>query len=351
MKDWKKTLIAPDTPVLETMRVLDSSLLQVALVVDKGRKLIGTVTDGDIRRAILAGKSLDTSVAEIMNRSPKFCHQSDDRALIVHRLKSLHLHQMPILDERGVVVGLEIIDEILENGIKENWAMIMAGGLGSRLRPFTYEQPKPMLKVGEKPLLEIIIENLSAYGFRNFYISIHYKAELIKGHFGDGERWNANIRYVEEDKKLGTAGSLGLLPEKPKESILVVNGDLLTKLNYNYLFEFHEEHKAQATMCVREYRFQVPFGVVRLDRHKLVAIDEKPEHKFFVNAGIYLLEPEVLDWIDREIYLDMPALFEKLIGAGLETSVFPIREYWLDVGREIDLKKARDEYQDNFLKE
>ncbi|HLA39428.1 MAG TPA: sugar phosphate nucleotidyltransferase, partial [Candidatus Glassbacteria bacterium] len=178
MKDWKKTLIAPDTPVLETMRVLDSSLLQVALVVDKGRKLIGTVTDGDIRRAILAGKSLDTSVAEIMNRSPKFCHQSDDRALIVHRLKSLHLHQMPILDERGVVVGLEIIDEILENGIKENWAMIMAGGLGSRLRPFTYEQPKPMLKVGEKPLLEIIIENLSAYGFRNFYISIHYKAEL-----------------------------------------------------------------------------------------------------------------------------------------------------------------------------
>jgi NDP-sugar pyrophosphorylase family protein len=224
----------------------------------------------------------------------------------------------------------------------------MAGGLVNRLRPLTDECPKPMLKVGNKPLLETIVENFIEYGFHRFYISVNYMADVVESYFGDGSRWGVDIEYLHEEHRLGTAGALSLLPETPTEAILVMNGDLLTKVNFKQLLDFHYGHQAQATMCVREYDFQVPYGVVKIDGQRITSIDEKPIQRFFVNAGIYVLEPEALDLISSNIFFDMTTLFEKLIELKKEPAVFPIREYWLDIGHLADYNRANGEYRDIF---
>ena len=215
--------------------------------------------------------------------------------------------------------------------------------------PLTDQCPKPLLKVGQRPLLETIILNFINYGFHNFYVSVNYKADMIKQYFGDGSRWNVSINYIEEPERMGTAGSLSLLPKKSiKEPLIIMNGDLLTKANFRHLLDFHLQHKAEATMCVREYSLQIPYGVVTSDRHRLTAINEKPTHRFFVNAGIYVLQPEVLNQIPRNQYMDMPSLFDLLIKNQQETAVFPIREYWLDIGRISDFEQANNEYISEF---
>ncbi|MGQ9826160.1 MAG: nucleotidyltransferase family protein, partial [Desulfotomaculales bacterium] len=232
---------------------------------------------------------------------------------------------------------------------RNNVVVIMAGGLGSRLRPLTDECPKPLLKVGGKPLLETILENFLEYGLYNFYFSVNYRAEMIREYFGDGSRWGANIEYINEEKRLGTAGALSLLPEKPKNTVLVMNGDLLTKINFEHLLDFHADTKADATMCVKEYNFQIPYGVVKTDRHRLIEIEEKPVKTFFISAGIYAIEPAVIDLIPRNTYFDMPGLFEKLIKENREAAVFPIREYWLDIGHKEDFERANGEFSEVFL--
>jgi dTDP-glucose pyrophosphorylase len=344
MHNWKQSLIPASTTLRETIKNIDATAIQIALVVDQDQRLLGTVTDGDVRRGILRGLDLDTPVSLVMNKRPTTCRVNEARENILAVMRQKYLHQIPILDDHGRVTGIEILDGLLLPSAKSNPVVIMAGGLGNRLRPLTDDCPKPMLKIGAKPILETILESLQEFGFRNFFFSVNYKAEMIKEYFGDGSRWGISIKYLEEDKQLGTAGALGLLPEKPVSPMIVMNGDLLTKVNFEQLLNFHAEYKAPATMCVREYDIQIPFGVVTIEDQRIRSIDEKPLHKFFVNAGIYVIEPSVLALIPRGTHIDMTTIFERLVEQGKKTAVFPVREYWLDIGQLDDLERARLEY-------
>ena len=341
MKDWKNVLVSPDTLIRETIRIIDEGALKIALVVDAEKKLLGTVSDGDIRRGILKGFSLEDPVDALMNRYPIVVSQNSGREEMLALMRTKQVYQIPVVSSSGMLVGLELIDALLAPPQRENWVLLMAGGLGTRLHPLTADIPKPLLKIGDKPILESIIGNFISYGFSRFFISVNYKSELIEDHFGDGSQWGIQIEYIREDKKLGTAGALSLLPERPTMPLLVMNGDVLTKVNFEQLIEFHLEHRAEATMCVREYDFQVPYGVVKFDQHRISSIEEKPIQRFFVNAGIYVLEPSVLGEIPHDTYFDMPTLFERLVEARRETAVFPVREYWLDIGRIDDLEQAQ----------
>lgn len=341
MNRWKEVLISPDTTILKAIKIIDEGTLQIALVVDASYKLLGTVSDGDVRRAILNGISFDRPVSEIMFTEPTVasCHESCEAILAT--MKQKKLRQIPLVDQVGCVVGLDSWDELFNIQERKNIVVLMAGGLGTRLGELTKDCPKPLLQIGNKPVLETILENCKDYAFKRFYISINYKADMVKEYFGDGSRWGVEINYLEEKKRLGTAGALGLLPETPTMPMLVMNADVLTKINFKHLMEFHDEHKSVATMCVREYEFQVPFGVVQLDNHRLKTILEKPVHHFFVNAGIYVLNPEAVSMVPHNEYFDMPALFDKLLAKNSETAAFPIREYWLDIGHKADFERDR----------
>ena len=347
-KDWKKILLGENTPIIEAIKVMDTTALQIVLVIDNNGRLIGTVTDGDVRRAILKGIPFNESVQTIMFRKPVVAGIDEGRESILALMKANELRQIPIVDPYGCVTGLEVWNDLVAIKECDNFVVLMAGGLGSRLGVLTKDCPKPMLKVGNKPVLETILENCKEYGFKKFYISVNYKSEMVVDHFGDGSRWGVEIRYIHETDRLGTAGALGMFPVVPNLPILVMNADVLTKVNFQHLMDFHAEHNAVATMCVREYDFQVPYGVVKINRHNLVGIEEKPVHRFFVNAGIYVLNPECLALVPKAKYFDMPTLFEKLIGIQAETAAFPIREYWLDIGRIDDFERANGEFAEVF---
>jgi len=348
MKGWKNVLLSPCTSIREAIRVIDEGALKIALVVDDENRLLGTVSDGDIRRGILKNCDLESTVQKVMNTSPFVADINDGRDKILALMRQKQLYQIPLLDSAGVLIGLEVIDNFLSTERRDNWVVLMAGGLGTRLKQLTADTPKPLLKIGDKPILETILFNFIEYGFSRFFISVNYKSEMIEEYFGDGSRWGIQIEYLREHKKLGTAGALSLMLEKPSAPIVVMNGDLLTKVNFQQLLEFHSEHKAAATMCVREYDFQVPYGVVTLDNHRILSIEEKPIQRFFVNAGIYILDPEVLDVIPCDTCVDMPLLFDQLLLQKKETTVFPIREYWLDIGRIDDFERAQMDFAEVF---
>lgn len=348
MINWKAIVVSPGTPIIEAIRIIDQTALQIALVVDEDLRLLGTVTDGDIRRAILQAVPVNDPVRRIMCDAPTVGSVHDDRATLLTLMKRKVLRQIPIVDDQGRLCGLETVHHLLEAREIENPVVIMAGGEGNRLRPLTEDCPKPLLKIGPKPILEVILENFLGYGFKRFFISINYKGEMIEEHFGDGSRWGADIRYLREDRALGTAGALRLLPEPPTLPVVVMNGDLLTKVNFANLLEFHEETDSVACMCVREYDLQVPYGVAQVDGHHLVGLEEKPKHNFFVNAGIYVLDPEAVALVPEGVRFDMTTLFDRLLAEGRNVTVFPIREYWLDIGRIGDYERAKAEYYKHF---
>ncbi|TLS50575.1 CBS domain-containing protein [Paenibacillus antri] len=348
MKSWTHALVSPDATMEETIRVIDRSSLQIALVVDEHRKLLGTVTDGDVRRAILRGVALHHSTEHIMNVSPVVAYRSTPKRRILELMKEKRIRHIPIVDDEGVLVSFAIFDELVEAVKRNNWVVLMAGGLGTRLRPLTEETPKPLLKVGTKPILETILESFVDQGFSKFFLSVNYKADMIQSYFGDGSKWGVEIHYIQETERLGTAGALSLLPEQPQEPLIVMNGDLLTKVNFQQLLEFHNEQESAGTMCVREYQFQVPYGVVRVEEHRMRAIEEKPLQKYFVNAGIYVLSPEAVRQVPKGTFYDMPNLFQSLMIEQQTTTVFPIREYWLDIGRLEEFDRANGEFQEVF---
>jgi len=345
---WKKTLITPDTPILKAIDIIDQAGLQIALVVDEEGRLLGTLTDGDVRRAILKHLGLDRAVHEIMNPAPYFIYREQPRENAYAAMKSRKLRQIPVLDEDHRVVGLEIADELLNPPARNNWVIIMAGGLGRRLSPLTDFCPKPLLKVGDKPVLETILESFIQQGFRCFYFSVNYKAEMIIQHFGDGSRWGVEIRYLHENRPLGTAGALGLLPVKPEDPLLLMNGDILTKIDFGRLLDFHHQALTDVTMCIKERFNQIPYGVVTFQKNRLTGIEEKPLQRYFVNAGLYVLNPAVLDYVPAGSRLDIPDLVKELLNQGKEIAVFPIREYWIDIGRLDDYKRASDEFAEVF---
>lgn len=348
MNRWKDVLISPDTTIMKAIEIIDVGSLQIALVVDDAHKLLGTVSDGDVRRAILKGIAFDRPVSDIMFTEPTVASSKESRDEIMTTMRVKQLRQIPLVDKGGCVVGLDLWDDLINLQTRDNIVVLMAGGLGTRLGELTKDCPKPLLRVGNKPVLETVLENCMEYAFKRFYISVNYKADMVKEYFGDGSRWGVEIKYLEEKKRLGTAGALGLLPEIVTLPLLVMNADVLTKINFKHLMDFHEEHKSVATMCVRDYEFQVPFGVVQLEKHRLKNILEKPVHQFFVNAGIYVLNPEAISMVPNGEYFDMPALFDKLLQNNLETAAFPIHEYWVDIGHKDDLERANGDYDEVF---
>lgn len=348
MKDWKQAVVSPQDTIRDAIRTIDAGGIQTALVIDRENLLQGTVTDGDIRRAILKDLPLETSVATIMKTNPTIARQGDTKESILVTMKLTGHRHIPILDEKNHVVEVAFLEDLIQTEALENWVILMAGGLGTRLRPLTENCPKPLLQIGNKPILQTILENCRDHGLKKFYISINYKAEMVKEHFGDGSRWGVTIKYIEEQKRMGTAGALSLLDEKPDSPVLVMNGDLLTKVNFQNLLDFHKEHNAQATMCVREYHFQIPYGVVEINGQRITSIIEKPSQRFLVNAGIYVLQPETLGLIPADTFFDMPDLFKWLIERGLTAAAFPIREYWVDIGQLPDLEQARGDYKEIF---
>jgi len=275
-----------------------------------------------------------------MNNQPTKVSKSLSRQDLLSLMSSKGLMHMPIVDKDGALCGLETVQHLIEKQSYNNPVFLMAGGFGTRLYPLTKETPKPLLKVGDKPILDTIIEQFINFGFSNFYISTHYMSEKIKNNFSNKDLSNINIEFIDEDKPLGTAGSLGLLPKSiSKLPIIIMNGDLLTKVDFVHLLDFHQASKAEATMCVREYDFQVPYGVIEIEDHKIREIKEKPVHKFFVNAGIYILNHSLVQKVDGDTYLDMTDFLESELDTG-KVNAFPIHEYWLDIGQIDEYDKA-----------
>jgi len=337
-------IVLESTSILEVLKVIDKSSKQLALVVDSNKKLLGTISDGDIRRALLNNISLDENVKNIYFKEPTTASVNNSKEEILNICRKKKIHQIPIVDDSGNLLGIEILDELISKKHKINKVILMVGGLGTRLRPLTEDTPKPMLRVGDKPILHTIIEKFSEYGYTDIILCVNYKSHIIKEYFGDGSKFGVNIEYIFEEQRMGTAGALSLLKQKPFEPFFVMNGDLLTNINFEFLHNYHISNNSLATMCVREYDLQVPYGVVNTDDNNILSIEEKPLHKFFVNAGIYMLSPEVLNLIPENEFFDMPNLFENLIERKMKTISFPIREYWLDIGRMEEYKKANDEY-------
>jgi len=332
----------------EAISTIDHSKHKIALVTDEANRLVGTVTDGDVRRALLAGNGMDTPVTEFMYRRPVTMPASGSREESERTARRREIHKIPVVDDSGRLVGLHIVEGRKTGIDADNWVVLMAGGLGKRLHPLTENAPKPLLAVGERPLLETIVDRLVEQGFRKIYFSVRYKAEMVKAHFGNGESWAADFRYLHEPEPLGTGGALGLLPERPTHPFVVMNADLLTKINLDQFLEFHGESGSMATMAVRDYEFEIPYGVVTTDGDRISAIEEKPVQQIFVNAGIYAFDPAALDHVEPGQRLDMPDLFTRLIAADKKTSAFPIREYWIDVGRMEDYHRANDEFEGEF---
>lgn len=344
MSDWKDTFLKPTDILSTAIKVLDKSAKRIALVVDDHDRLLGTITDGDIRRALLKHRSMEVVVTDVMQHNPTTALVTDDHETILSKMQNKDLLHMPVLDIEGCVVGLETLQHLVDRGRYDNPVILMAGGFGTRLYPLTKHTPKPLLKIGKKPILESIFSQFVDSGFHDFYISTHYKAEMVQKHFGDGSNWGVNIRYIHEKEPLGTAGALGLLPnDLPDLPFIMMNGDLVTKVNFEYLLSFHREQKGMATMCVREYDFQVPYGVIEINEHRIKNIVEKPVHSFFVNAGIYVLEPELVAEVKGDEYLDMPTLLERQLEKGRQVNSFPIHEYWLDIGLMEEYERAKRE--------
>ena len=314
--------------------------MQIVIVVSEEGKLVGTLTDGDIRRAFLKGYSLGSSIDEITNRNSLVVKPDTSREHVLQMMKLNKIRLLRILDSKSTVVGLHVRDSITTSTILGNIMVIMAGGKGTRLRPYTENCPKPMLQVSGKPILEHIIQRANEDGFTNFLISINYLGDMIEEYFGDGSKFNVNIDYLKEDTPLGTAGCLSLIKTMPDMPFVVTNGDVLTQIHYDKILNFHLRHDAQATMAVRQHETQVQYGVVMTEGIEIEGFKEKPIYLDNVNAGVYVLNPETLKYLDYKMHSDMPELFESIkLNAG-RTVVYPMHESWLDIGRPGDLAMA-----------
>lgn len=347
--NWERILISPKQTIREALKVIDQESSRIALVVDEHKKLLGTVTDGDIRRALLKSTSIDSEVECIMNSHPLTIEQGESDEAVKAEMYKRGILSVPVISQ-GKVTGIKSIIEKNNNEIYENPVFLMAGGFGTRLRPLTNDCPKPLLKVGDKPILEITLRNFISYGFKNFYISTHYMPEKIREHFGNGNKWGVNIEYVHEETPLGTGGALALLPKTlNKLPLIMINGDILTNINYRSLLSFHNKNEADATMCVREYEYQIPYGVVSAEGSRVIKMVEKPVQQFYVNAGIYVLNSDIINLVSENEKIDMPTLLELKMEQGGRVNMFPIHEYWLDIGRMDDFEKAqRDIYNIGF---
>ncbi|MDX9861415.1 MAG: nucleotidyltransferase family protein [Rhodospirillales bacterium] len=344
MLKWRQTLIGPEDTILQALGAINAARSQLALVVDGEHRLLGTLSDGDIRRALLTGATVEDRVAPWMNRDARVAYETDRPEDVLAMMRVHGLHKLPVLDVERRVVGLRDVDDFLRQRRRDNPVVIMAGGLGSRLDALTRDRPKPMLPVGGRPLLETIIARFVEQGFCDIRLAVNYHADIIVRHFGDGSRFGAEIRYLREKKRLGTAGALSLMPPFLSRPVIVSNADLLTSMNYGSLLETHLAAGAEATMAVREQEHAIPFGVVHQQEGRVERIEEKPSQSVLVNAGVYVLDPEVLSLVPPDTFYDMPQLIEDLIGQGRVVQCHRVDGYWLDIGRPADYERAQSDF-------
>ncbi|HFY0733604.1 TPA: nucleotidyltransferase family protein [Citrobacter amalonaticus] len=339
--NWEAAMLTINSTLRDALNVINETGVGIGLVVDENKKLVGVVTDGDIRRGLLKSLPLTAEVHCVMNRHPITAGIELTRNELRRLMAEHGILAIPIIHQEAII-GLETVGSLISCSRYDNPVFIMAGGFGTRLRPLTDHCPKPMLKVGDKPILEILLEQFLKVGFKNIYISTHYMPEQITEYFGKGEAWGANINYVHEKNPLGTAGALGLLPDDiPELPLIMINGDVLTTVDFERLLGFHNKYKPKATMCVREYDYQIPYGVINGDGHHIISMQEKPIQRYFVNAGIYVVSPELIKKVPKNKRIDMPTLLEIEISENQDVIMFPIHEYWLDIGRMDDFNKAQ----------
>jgi dTDP-glucose pyrophosphorylase len=332
MKEIKNHFISSTSSIREAISIIDKTSSQIALVV-KNDCLEAVVTDGDIRRGLLNGTTLDSPVEKIMHKNYKFLPETATEKQALALMQKESLRQVPVLDKEGRIIKLYLLDKLIRPQNLTNDVIIMAGGEGKRLGSLTKNCPKPMLKINGKHILEIILEQCIQAGFVNFYFSVNYLKEQIQNYFQDGSKWNVRISYLEEDKPLGTAGSISLFPNQVKnEPTLILNGDVLTKVDYNRLIHFHKDNAADISLCASEYKTEIPYGVISIDDKGAPSLDEKPNITHLINAGIYLLEPAIFSLALKNNFLDMPNLIKRAKEKKYKINVFPIHEYWKDIG-------------------
>ena len=340
-KNWKKVIVKPNESFDSVIKKIHLGGMQIVLVVNDKMKLLGVITDGDIRRGLLKKNSSDAIIAEqIMNNLPVTASILDNDKKIIDLMNTYHILQVPLVDDKKKLIGVKLLQDLIKSKNYTNNVVIMAGGFGKRLHPITKNFPKPMLQINNQPILETILLKISNNGFSNFIFSVYYKSKIIEKYFEDGSKWGVDIKYVKERKPLGTAGALGLLNKKNlTKPIIVTNADILTNINYSTLLEFHNKNKNKVTVCIKEYKNQIPFGVIKLKGSNLAKMIEKPVTKYFVNAGIYVIEPELLVNLDGKTYCDMTDLIMNIKNQGIDIGTFPIYETWNDIGSKEDLKK------------
>jgi dTDP-glucose pyrophosphorylase len=338
----ESVVISPTTSIAEAIALLDKAGTGALVLCTGGRILCGLLTDGDIRRAVLQGKSMDAPCITIASRKPVIAWHSISKGEALHLMNQHDIHHLPVVDAENRVMEFLLRKDLVADMRLDLSAVIMAGGYGKRLLPLTESVPKPMLPVGDRPLLELTIQQLRRSGIRDVNLTTHYLPECIVNHFGDGEGFGVNLNYLKEDHPMGTAGGLKQM-KRPDGTFLVINGDILTGVPFHEMLVYHRKHGAMLTVGVRKYEMQVPFGVVECDDVRITKLQEKPSLSFFINAGTYLLEPSACDYIPEGRPFDMTDLMQKLLDAGRPVVGFPIMEYWLDIGKQEDYQQAQED--------
>jgi len=354
-KSIREFLVRPEATIRAAIRCIECNAKGIALVVDENRRLLGTVTDGDIRGAVLAGRDLDSPITALLEAKagtqysrPVTALSSTGRSELLRLMQQHVVRQIPLLDEGGRVVDLATLDELVPVDGPQVQALIMAGGAGTRLRPLTDQLPKPMLPVGGRPVMARIIDQLKAAGISQVNVATHYLSDKIRDYFGNGTEFGVELQYVDEEQPLGTAGALGLM-KPPVQPLLVINGDVVTEVNFLAMLTFHREHKATATVGVRKFDLSVPYGLVETEGPLLRELAEKPTLSFFINAGIYLLEPDACRQVPSGRRFEMTDLIRLLLTQQKKVASFPIHEYWLDIGAQTDYLRAQQDAEGGKL--
>lgn len=337
---WREVIVEIDTPIKIAIERLNKVGIKIALVLDKNYRLLGTISDGDFRRGMLSGLTLEDTVEKIMNKNPRTVNEGTSRLEIFRLMNDTKILQIPIVDRNNIVIGLHLWDAISVQAKYSNIMVIMAGGKGSRLHPQTENRPKPMLLVAGIPILEHIIKRARSQGFNHFIIAVNYLGQIIEDYFKDGHEFGVKIEYLHEDIPLGTAGALSLLSHKPEKAFIVTNGDVITDINYSDFLDYHTVQNAAATVAVHTHEFQIPYGVVQINGFEVESYEEKPIVSSLINAGVYALEPDILDYIKEPRYRDMPEILDISRDLKKKVIVYPLHESWIDIGRPIDLEIA-----------
>lgn len=345
MQKLQELTILPSTSIQQSLKLFGTQDgLRMLIVNDEFGCFLGILTDQDVRRGILQGLTIKDQISSIYNPSPITAHINSSAEELIELSAKHNIHEIPLLDDEGKVVKIQSILKLISKPRYPNKVVIMAGGLGTRLKPLTDTIPKPMLKVGHKPILQIILERFKMQGFSNIILCVNYKSHIIEEYFGNGKKFGLHISYIKEEKRMGTAGALGLIENIGNNPFFVMNGDILTDIDFAKMLFSHSQNNSNATMGIREYEYQIPYGVVQTNKDQIIKIEEKPIQKFHVSAGIYILNPSILPLIPKEEFFDMPSLFDILLqNKSYKASTFLIEDYWIDIGRHEEYDRAIQE--------